>query len=632
MKEQKKRLLSAFKRIGRKKAAENGRGAQEAEDDREKDGSILEKKGKSAEELENGAKKRKKKKAALWKRVTALLLTVAVLLVAVLAWRNKKAEEAAAASASVNTAIASRRDISSELSSTGTLAAKDTYSISSLVEGDVISADFEEGDEVEKGQILYEIDKSSMESSLTSAVNSLSRAQTTYDDAVEDYNQALSDYSGNVYRATETGYINELKISAGDRVSNGTNIATLYSDDVMKIRIPFLSGEAAAIGAGMGGVLTLTDTAEQVVGTVTAVAAQEVTLTGGRIVRYVTIEVANPGGLTTSTAATAQIGEFVGSEDGVFAATIDKDMSAELSTSVEVASLLVHEGDYVTKGTPVFAMTSDTAEDLIKDYKDTMDNAQERLESAQNSLDTTQDNYDNYTITAPISGQVITKNYKVGDTIERNSNSSTTVATIYDLSELTFEMSIDELDILSVKVGQKVTVTADALEGQSFTGEVTKISLESSYSNGVTTYPVTVTMDEVGNLLPGMNVDGVITLEEATDALSVPSDALMRGSQVYVKDDTVTEQKGAVPAGFRAVEVETGVVSDSFVEIKSGLSEGDEVYVAASSVSSSANMMGGMMPGGMGADPGGGMPGGGGQGGGNRGGGQGGGNRGGGQR
>ena len=58
------------------------------------------------------------------------------------------------------------------------------------------------------------------------------------------------------------------------------------------------------------------------------------------------------------------------------------------------------------------------------------------------------------------------------------------------------------------RVGQKVEVTADALEGQTFTGTVTNVSLESAYSNGVTTYPVTVTMDEMGDLLPGMNVDG----------------------------------------------------------------------------------------------------------------------------
>ena len=154
---------------------------------------------------------------------------------------------------------------------------------------------------------------------------------------------------------------------------------------------------------------------------------------------------------------------------------------------------------------------------------------------------------------------------------------------------------MDELDIQSVKAGQTVEVTADAFEGQTFTGKVTNISLASSYSNGVTNYPVTVTLDEVGELLPGMNVDGEIILEQTQGTLVVPVDSLMRGNRVYVKDDTVTEKEGNVPAGFRAVEVETGLMNDDFVEIVSGLSEGEEVYVAESSVSSGFPMM----PGGM---------------------------------
>ena len=56
-------------------------------------------------------------------------------------------------------------------------------------------------------------------------------------------------------------------------------------------------------------------------------------------------------------------------------------------------------------------------------------------------------------------------------------------------------MSIDELDIKKVKVGQKVEVSADAFEGQTFSGTVTNVSLESTYSNGVSTYPVTVTLE-----------------------------------------------------------------------------------------------------------------------------------------
>ena len=58
---------------------------------------------------------------------------------------------------------------------------------------------------------------------------------------------------------------------------------------------------------------------------------------------------------------------------------------------------------------------------------------------------------------------------------------------IYDLSSLVFKMSIDELDIQNVKVGQKVSITADAFEDDIFTGTVTNVSLESSYSNGVST-------------------------------------------------------------------------------------------------------------------------------------------------
>ena len=59
----------------------------------------------------------------------------------------------------------------------------------------------------------------------------------------------------------------------------------------------------------------------------------------------------------------------------------------------------------------------------------------------------------------------------------------------------------------------------------------------------------------------------------------IPADALMRGNQVYVKDDTVTESVDGVPAGFRAVQVTTGLTNDSFVEITEGLSEGEKVYI-----------------------------------------------------
>lgn len=508
-----------------------------------------------------------------------------------------KSKKASSEANLVKTATVTKRDITSELSSSGTISPKDTYDITSLVEGEVIAADFEEGDLVEKGQVLYQIDTSSMESEITSVNNSLTRSQESYQIALDDYNTALSDYSGNTYKATESGFIKALSVKQGDKISNGTEIASIYDDKTMKIKVPFLSGEAAQIGEGNGAVLTLTDTGEQVNGVVTSVSNMDVTLTGGRLVRYVTIEVDNPGGLTTETAATATVSDFVSSMEATFEPKLETTMKADISSTVEIQDLLVHEGDYVTKGTPVFTMESKSADKLLRTYKDSVDKAQESLESAKSKLESTQDNYDNYTITAPISGKVIKKSVKAGDKVAKNSSGNTVLAVIYDMSNYTFEMSVDELDVKSVKVGQNVTVTADAVADKAFSGTVTNVSLESATANGVTNYPVTITLnDGLDDLLPGMNVNGVILLDEVKNVISVPADALMRGNTVYVKDDTVKEPNGNVPAGFKSVKVTTGLVSEDYVEIKSGLTEGQEVYVTQTSVRTTQTDL----PGGMG--------------------------------
>lgn len=228
-------------------------------------------------------------------------------------------------------------------------------------------------------------------------------------------------------------------------------------------------------------------------------------------------------------------------------------------------------------------------------------------------MENTQDSLEDYEITAPISGQVIVKNTKAGDTLNSGGDSNTAMAIIYDMSALTFDMYVDELDVLDVEVGQKVEVTVDAFEGETFTGQVTNVSLESTSSNGVTQYPVTVQMDEVGDLLPGMNVNGEIIIDEAEKRAGEPGAGaaarqcrLCAGRQRY-------RGAGQCPAGFRSVEVETGLISEDYVEIKSGLSEGDVVYIDPTTSTDSTTMMGmGGMPGGGMPSGGGGMPGGGG--------------------
>lgn len=541
--------------------------------------------------------KNKKKKKRGGKKIFIILFLLLVALIG--AFYYRKQQQAAAASAavrSVQTAVTERRNISSELTASSSLSPKDTYEITSLVEGEVLEAPFEEGDVVEKGQVLYRIDTSSMDTELSSAETSLTRAQENLKTAQEDYNENVSKYSGNTYKATENGYIKTLYIKAGDQVSGNTKIADIYNDTTMKLRVPFLSPEAAQIPVGSAAVITIEDSGEQLSGTVTTVSNMEETLTGGRLVRYVTIEAANPGGLTTAMEATAAVGEFFSSEEAAFEPMTETVMSADISgnTGLEVESLLVSEGDFISKGAPVFKATDKSVEKVIRSYKDSLDSAKDSLQSSENKLKNTRDNIEDYTITAPISGTVITKNTKVGDNVTKGSSGSSTLAVIYDLSTMTLEMSVDELDVGSVKVGQTAQITAEAVAGRTFTGKVTNVSLQSNYSNGVTNYPVTVTLEDSGTLLPGMNVDAVIILDSAEEALCIPAGSLMRGNRVYVKDDTAVESHGSVPAGFRAVEVETGIINDDYVEILSGLSEGDVVYVdpnAGSSQTSGFQMM-----------------------------------------
>lgn len=621
----------------------------------------------SFKKKEKGTEKKPVKKLVLGAVLLAVIAGGAVFVY------QKKAASSSKKETSVRTGTVTRQTIQQSLSSSGTISPKNSYTITSMVEGKVISADFNEGDQVTEGQVLYQIDASSMTSKLNSATSSLERAQESYNDAMKDYNSAVADYSGNTVKSTVSGYIKTMKIRAGDQVSGNTEIAEIYNDSVMEVDIPFLSVEAAQIPVGSTATLTLSDTLEEISGTVTSVDQLDTTLTGGQLVRYVTVQVTNPGGLTSDMYATASINGINSCGDGAFQPIQNVTLRAgDLSGSVTVKKLLVSAGDYVNVGTAIFSMDAEDASDILKTYKNKVDDAKSSLENAQSTLDTTTDNYENYTITAPISGTVTTKNVNAGENVQ-NGNSATALAVIYDLSEVTFEMNIDELDISNVKVGQTVEVTADAFEDQTFEGTVAKVSMEGTAANGVTYYPVTVTMTEYGGLLPGMNVTGVIILDEAEDALAIPVDALQRGNKVYVKDSTTskkavastqdaatagddrpegtpddraegnatgqkptnkgTDENGKsddknaknsnVPEGFHEVTVTTGLTSDEYVEILSGdLSEGDEVYISQSSVSSSTDMM---MPGMSGGDMGGGMGGGNPGGGSNRGGGMGGG-------
>lgn len=537
-------------------------------------------------------KNRKKKKTVIIAAAAFVLLAAA----GTAALRSSGRSAGTGKGTAVMTAPVTRQDISSRLSSSGVLKPRNSYQVSSLAEGEITSADFEVGDQVEKGQVLYRIDVSSMEEEMKAAQNSAERAARNLEEAQKDYSRAQGRFNDGIFRSGDSGYIKKIYIKAGETVSSGTKIADIEDDSIMRLKVPFLSAEAAAIGTGSTALVTLSSTGEQIPGTVTAVSSKDETLTGGRIVRYVTIEAANPGGLTTEQSAAASVGDYSSSLEGTFSPVVETILSADLPDSVTVEQLLVSEGDYAAKGAPIFRFDRESADKLMRSFWEKLDSAKDAMDSANSKIESTKSSMNNYTITAPISGTVIRKNMKAGDKITSKGSGDGVMAVIYDLSSITFSMSIDELDISKVKTGQTVQITAEAAGDASFRGIVENVSLESANNNGITTYPVSVTVKDPKGLLPGMNVNGKILLEESKNALVIPAASLMRGNVVYVKDPSVKAAQGEVPAGFREVTVETGITNDEQVEVTSGLAEGDEVYLVpgAESTAGSENMGEGM--------------------------------------
>ena len=539
------------------------------------------------------------------------LLIVALLLILAFAGKFLLSKGPSAAAITYTEEKVAPRTITNSLTGSGTLQPANSYTVTTLIEGEVLSADFEEGDMVEQDSVLYEIDSEDAAANIEKAQISLSQAQRSYESTAE--NQTV--------KANSSGTLYTLDVKEGDEVSQGQTIATIRNDSTMTLTVPFPAEDAATFHVGQTAQVTLDGSFETLTGTVQSISGGNAVGTGNTITRDVTIAVQNPGGLSAVQVATASVNGLGSAGNGTF--TYQSESTVTASASGTVAAVHVSEGSAVSKGQVLITLGGDDLEDQLQ-------NAADSLRNAELSMENTQKQLENYTITSPISGTVIDKEYKAGDTVE----SGKTLCTIYDLSYLEMTLNIDELDISTVEAGQTVRITAEAVEGKTFTGVVTKVSVAGTTSGGITSYPVTVRIDETDGLLPGMNVDAEIVLEEAADTLAIPSSAVTRGSGntslVLITQDSPSAESAVEqesPEGYVYVQVETGISDNSYVQILSGLQEGDTVAYVTRSTESGSMMMGGMpgamggdmpagMPSGMGSAPGGGMPSGGGPGGG----------------
>ena len=498
------------------------------------------------------------------KKIIALILVIVIVIVAGKACSGKGKNDAMQASTyTMDTAV--RTSIVESITGTGTLEPADKYTVTTLLKGDVLSDAFEEGDIVKEDQTLYQIDSSDMETSIEKAQISVSSAQRNYNTAVK----ALDNLN---VKTKVGGTVTDVLVEVGDEVSAGQEIAKVRDDSVMTIELPFPADEADTFYIGQSAEVTLYGSFETLSGTVASVSGATQVMPGNMIVKNVKINVDNPGAISEEQMATAEVGTSGSTQSGKFQHKENRSVNAEVSG--EVVEIVNDEGALVSDGSTIIRLESDNVTDSVQ-------SASDNVKDAQISLENQYENLEDYTVKSPINGTVIEKLVKAGDTIDAGAK----LCTIYDLSYLKMTMNVDELDINKISVGQDVTITADAVEGKTFAGKVTKINMAGTTTKGVTTSPVEVQIDNPDeDLLPGMNVSTEIVVSQADDVIAIPVGAVTRGNMVLVKTGANSSEDPSIPEGYEYVEVETGISNDSYVEIKSGINEGDEIaYIFSSS-------------------------------------------------
>ena len=537
-----------------------------------------------------------------WKKITAVVCVAAVAAAVLLPKNSKKAVQA---STQYMEAALERRDITNTFSGSGTISAANTYTVKSLVKGTVLTADFEVGDTIEKGTVLYTIDSSDVATSVEKAQLALEQAQRSYDDTAD----------AQYIRSIIGGTVASIKVKAGDYVTAGQEIATVRDDSSLLLTLEFPAADASGFAVGQAAEVILNGTFETLSGTVQAVAGTDTISSGNLLVRTVTIAVKNNGSLTTAQAASAIINGVSALASARFDYQHQQTVTA--TTSGTVAAVCVKEGTAIEANTAIVQLSGTELSRQVQSAADSLLNA-------QLSMSDTQKQMENYTITSPISGTVIQKNVKAGDTVGTDTTASETLCTIYDLSYLEMTLNVDELEILSIKEGQTVTITADAISDRTFTGVVTSVSAAGTTTGGTTTYPVTIRIDDTGDLLPGMNATAEIEVSSASNALAVPNGSVVRGNYVLVTKDSPSAanavQDMTAPDGYVYVKITTGTSDDDYIEVASGLQEGDTIAYdadAAEKQNASDSMEFMVGPGGSGGPgrgnggPGGGGPGGG---------------------
>ena len=325
------------------------------------------------------------------------------------------------------------------------------------------------------------------------------------------------------------------------------------------------------------------------------------------VVQYRTT-VAEKGTLTTSVSASGNM-------------IVDNSASVDPTIDGTVANLAVNVGDSVKKGQLLFTIDNndlsvsvaksesslqsavnsvESAKVQVKsakaDYSDAkksgsgkssaakavlkkkVDLAEDGVTAAEKSYQATLTDYNNTLadagkrqVKAPISGTVNAVNVKNGDNLGASSSTHVAPIIIGDLSTLKAQVQVNEVDVSNVNIGQKATLTLDAIQGFTATGKVEKMDSLGTTTQGVVTYNVTIIFDSLDpRIKPDMSVTAAIITSVDQDVITVPISAV----KTQNGNNYVEVLNGPTPT---QVPVEVGASNGTDTEITSGINVGDKV-------------------------------------------------------
>ena len=542
--------------------------------------------------FEELSKKKKKRRNRIIRTVVILLLVLAIALVSAISIMTKRVQEQfGSANAEVLNYTASRGTISTTVSGSGTLAEVDLEELTVPAGVEIVDILVEEDDTITKGDVLASVDMSTV-------MSALANVQTELDDLDEQIGDAKGEEVSSYIKAGIEGRVKiiyaQTDMSVASCIAEYGNLAVLSLDGYMAVDI-----ESDSLSRGDEVTVIRTDGSE-IDGKVDTISAGTATIlvtdNGPQFDEDVTV-VTDDG---------TEIGKgklYIHSPLGItgYAGTIK--------------SVPVSENQKVYSYTTIFNL-KDTSTSASYD---TLLRQREEKEEVLKELMTI---YRDGAILAPMDGIVSSIEYGTEEdttgalaamTGVTTEVVDTALLTIYPNISMSVSISVDETDILALQVGQEADVEVSSVSTETiYNGIVTEINKTATTSSGVTQYSAVVTLDKVEGMLPGMTASVDVKIEGVEDAIIIPTDALHQTSTiyfVYTSYDEEAQQYGGM------VEVTIGMQNDEFVEITSGLNEGDTVYyVEAEEAFSFDDLRNGPGPGGggnpfeRGGPGGGGMP------------------------